>query len=153
MLFTSCYTYSFFHTCFQPLSKMTCISSTRQYSPGSFSCVNSLHVFTLLCTRRSLNHGVVVHLNIRFCHIERYIYRGDMLAYVECIALYAVMLYPTLTLGLRKTPLVAEAGLSAWIRQHSDPSTWNLASESSTPRNLRLWLPRNVSAGIATMLV
>lgn len=101
------------HTCIQPLSKMTCISSTRQYSPSSFSLVSFSHFVTLLCTIRSLNHGVVNHLNIRLCQILAYIRRGDMTAFDEWIALYAVMLYPTCTAGLRKMPFVADNGLSA----------------------------------------
>jgi Lhr-like helicase len=62
-------------------------------------------------------------------------------------------LYPTFTLGFRKTPFKTERGLSAWIRQHSDASTWVAARESEMARKRRVVLVsfvRKGDTGIAT---
>jgi len=139
--------------CFQPFAYKICISLMRQKSPLSCCLVSLLHFHSRWRTTCSLNMGFVNNLNTLFFQTATQISKGDMTASGEFTASNAGPLYPTLTLELRNTPLVSESGLSAWMRQHSDASTCDVASESGMPRKRSGELATNGSIGIATRYI
>lgn len=131
---------------------MTCISLMRQNGPGSLRpSAFSAHLRIRQRTCNSLRRGVVSHLATLFFHRPEKTWDRESQPPGGCTASYAFLEYPTRTLGLRKTPLVRDAGLSAWMRQHSEPSRWYSASVSSIPRNLRPWTPVKTDGCIATI--
>jgi len=123
----------------------------RQKWPGSslpFPFRSQLR--TRFRTVDSLNQGVVSRLASLFFHMPIYTCDRDSHAPGVCTNSNAALLYPTRTLGLRNTPRARDAGLSAWIKQHSDPSRWDSARLSGMPRNLRPLMPVKADVGMAT---
>jgi hypothetical protein len=133
------------YTCAHPISTMTCVSSTRQNPPGStlfffLSPAQSVSLCQLrsrLNTIRDFSPSEVNKRRTRFSHLPVSLCQLVVHAEVEegCTASYALPLYATRTSGLSQTPFWLVSGLSACIRQHSDPSRWCVARLSGIPRN------------------
>lgn len=132
------------YTCAHPISTMTCVSSTRQNPPGSSFFFFSPAPYVSLCQLRSRLNTIrdfspleVNHRRTRFSHLPVSLCQLVVHAEVEegCTASYALPLYATRTCGLSQTPFWLVSGLSACIRQHSDPSKWCVARLSGIPRN------------------